>query len=526
MDKQQVRQQTAQQVLSLWKKGKEYLSQPLWGGKSLYERVEINNQFYEGEQWPDNSGDLPMFNICKQIGQAQISVIGSNSLTARYSWEGVGDEENVPATAGELARYFGHLPDGRPDDAELRAAAALMNRYFRTVSDRTRLDIRVKEVIEDAYKFGCGVLYFYWNEDHGAAGELEVEPVEIIRVFFGDPSIPQVQKQPYILLESRRPLQEVRTQAEIDGLSGEEIASLRADNPPSGEEDGKTTVLVKFWKEGDRVYAVKTCGGVLLRDRWDIGIPYYPIALMRYERKRGTIYAHTPLTEIIPNQRVANTLRYNQVLQDSYSAQPILVYDSSRISEVTNEIGGRIPVTGNISDSIRYLQGANMAASSENLANIFIQDTMDVSNVNAALRGNMNPYNTSAIIALRDAAKMPLQMHTANLYDMFEDIARIIGSFILAFYGDRVLCIEEKGRVYYIPFQADRYRNAALTARVDVGESALWSETAAVRTLDNLLASGVITPRQYLERMPNGYVPGRRELLDELEEDIPDPIIS
>ena len=157
-----------------------------------------------------------------------------------------------------------------------------------------------------------------------------------------------------------------------------------------------------------------------------------------------------------------------------------------------------------------------MAASSENLAQVFMNDTLDINNVNAAVRGDLNPDNTSAIIALRDAAKMPMQLTSANLYMMFEDVARIVSDFILGFYGKRQLRIEEKGESYLVPFDAARYRDYILSVHVDVGESTLWSETATIRTLDNLLVNGQITARQYLERVPDGYVPMKQELINEI----------
>jgi len=59
-------------------------------------------------------------------------------------------------------------------------------------------------------------------------------------------------------------------------------------------------------------------------------------------------------------------------------------------------------------------------------------------------------------------------------------------------------------------------RRVGLTLRLDVGASSYWSEIAAVQTLDNLLAAGKIDMVDYLERLPEGYIPGKQELLDKL----------
>lgn len=568
---------TAAEVWKEYEACRDYLKQELWGDKSLYDRVNENNLYYEGRQWEDFTStetgvELPVFNICKQIGSAHVAIVASNVLTASYSWEDVPSlqEEQAmttsqtmgqlpgqvpaqamgqmptqePQTAGELASYLSQvgtggvsspLASGTPSNEEMRAVALMLSKYFRTFSNRCNLNHKVKQCVTEAFKNGSGLLYFYWDSNirnMGASGDIAVEPVEIINLLCGDPTITSLQEQPFLILESRKSLRQVKNMAEKEGIK-EDIDLIKADDIDSSygdnheiersgdDQNAKCTVLTRFWKETEngktRVYVMKCTKDAVVKEKTDTKLTVYPLAYMPYEQKRGTIYAHTPLTEIIPNQRVANLLRYNQLVADSYSAQPTLLYDETRIPDgVTNEIGGQIPVEGQINDVARYLQGQGMAASSENLAQVFMNDTLDISNVNAAVRGDLNPDNTSAIIALRDAAKMPMQLTSANLYMMFEDVARIVSDFILGFYGKRQLRIEEKGESYIVPFDAARYRDYILSVHVDVGESTLWSETATIRTLDNLLVNGQITARQYLERVPDGYVPMKQELINEI----------
>ena len=49
--------------------------------------------------------------------------------------------------------------------------------------------------------------------------------------------------------------------------------------------------------------------------------------------------------------------------------------------------------------------------------------------------------------------------------------------------------------------------------KLDVGASAYWSEIASVQTLDNLLMQGKIELVDYLERIPEGYISKRAELI-------------
>ena len=63
------------------------------------------------------------------------------------------------------------------------------------------------------------------------------------------------------------------------------------------------------------------------------------------------------------------------------------------------------------------------------------------------------------------------------------------------------------------------WRDLLLHVRVDVGASTLFSESRAVQTLDNLLDREVITPAQYLSRLPRGAVPNLAGLIRELNKE-------
>jgi hypothetical protein len=64
------------------------------------------------------------------------------------------------------------------------------------------------------------------------------------------------------------------------------------------------------------------------------------------------------------------------------------------------------------------------------------------------------------------------------------------------------------------PFDFAILNEIPLSLKVDVGASSYWSEIAAVQTLDNLLMQKQITVDEYLERIPEGYVSKKQELID------------
>jgi hypothetical protein len=56
-----------------------------------------------------------------------------------------------------------------------------------------------------------------------------------------------------------------------------------------------------------------------------------------------------------------------------------------------------------------------------------------------------------------------------------------------------------------------------LLAKVEVGAATRFGQSALVSMLDRLLEAGHITFLQYLQRLPDGVLPDRRGLMNELE---------
>ena len=63
-------------------------------------------------------------------------------------------------------------------------------------------------------------------------------------------------------------------------------------------------------------------------------------------------------------------------------------------------------------------------------------------------------------------------------------------------------------------FDANRYKDLVITARIDVGASTLWSEAVSISNLGNLLSSNLITFTEYLERIPKGLIPNVNGLIN------------
>ncbi len=200
---------------------------------------------------------------------------------------------------------------------------------------------------------------------------------------------------------------------------------------------------------------------------------------------------------------------------------PMVVVNRDVITQpITNDPGQIIEVNGGMEDvqtSIRYVNPPNF--SPDFLLNVksLTDNTMTLSGANNAALGEMRPENTSAIIALQEAARMPLQQLRNRFYSFIEDIARIWAEFWIMKYGKRMLKVQDDSGTWYMPFNGDRYKDLIISTKIDVGASTLWSESQSIITLGNLLDRGVIDPVQYLSRLPKGIIPNLDKLIDEIK---------
>ena len=136
------------------------------------------------------------------------------------------------------------------------------------------------------------------------------------------------------------------------------------------------------------------------------------------------------------------------------------------------------------------------------------------------------------IIALQRAAATPSEITKQNLYQSIEDLYRIYIEFMAEYYGKRVVdvstppivreAVEFIGQnppsTVLMPFDFKTLKDMPMSLKLDVGASSYYSEIASIQTLDNLLRMNKITTLQYLERIPDGYIPARRELIDQMKE--------
>lgn len=518
------------------------------GDRGLYRQNQLNERFYAGDHWHGAaSGDdrpLVRHNLIRRIGEYKMAVVGAGPLSVNFSADGLPDTVSTRARTHALkqAASAGALPALAGGEADALTLSALSG-YFRATAERLRLDSLNERVLKNAYCTGTGVLYTYWDDtvptglfaDEARTlpltGDIACQVLDIDQVYFGDPTEESVEAQPYLLITQRRTVAELRRMAKAAGRPAAEIEEIRPDRegqPPDGEPEdaGKALLITKFYKAPDSptVWAVQVCGSVTVRAPWDLRLRRYPLSVFRWETRPNSAYGNSEITWLIPNQIAVNRMLTASVWSVLMQGMPTLLVNGDVIEgQVTNDPGQVIRVFGtgdDLDSAMRYVEPPAFSAEISATVNDLIAQTLGQSGATSAALGDVEPHNTSAIVAAREAAMLPLERIRDRWFAYVEDVARMWAEFWVSAYSDRPLRVEDEWGSWYLPFDGDRLRQLSLRARVDVGAAGLWSESQSIVTLDNLLNRGIITPAQYLKRLPAGTVPDVEGLLREMGEEV------
>lgn len=293
------------------------------------------------------------------------------------------------------------------------------------------------------------------------------------------------------------------------------------------------------------VHVSKHCKFVDIFDDIDTGLTYYPIAWGNWERQKNQYHGRALVTGIIPNQIYINSMfalimRHQQML-----GFPKTLYDANVIGQWNNAVGQAIPVYDlppdkRMSDLHSVIQPADMSTQIMRCIEMAVQYTKECLGATDAQLGNVKPDNTSALIALQSSSQVPLENPQANKYEWVEDIGRILLDMMGTYYGKRPVVrhevtsqqgtdpqtgmpttVEKPSKVIEM-YDFSKLKGLWLNVRADVGASTYWSRIAVVQTLDNLKQNGIIDVLDYLERMPEEYIPRKAELIAKLRKQLTD----
>lgn len=484
---------------------------------NLDETVRANENFFIGKQWEgvDAKGlPTPVYNFLKQVVLFSVANITT---------------DNIKMQATPLAC------ERTPEDVE--RVAEIVNKEFDRLFEFNRVPNLVREYMRNAAVDGDSCLFTFWDDTvdagFGLRGGIRTEIVDNMRVGFGNTACRDPQKQPYILIERREMTKELRRAAQEAGNPRWNDIQPDTENHNTDSYKNSTersTVLLRMWKERKTgtVWACEVSGRVMLREPWDMGLRLYPVTWINWDYIPDSYHGQALVTGLIPNQIFVNKLFAMSMISLMTSAFPRTVYDKTRIPKWNNAVGAAIGVNGgDVSGVAKIIDPAQISPQIAQFIQTSVDYTRQFLGATSAALGETRPDNTSAIIALQRAASIPSEITKQNLYRSIEDLGRIYLDFMAAYYGKRKVQVsmpdvgadilafagKDPEEMETVLFDYGILNDMPMALKLDVGASSYWSEMASVQTLDNLLMQNKITIEEYLERIPDGYIPKRQELI-------------
>lgn len=484
----------------------------------LYEKVRENERFFRGDQWQSGGSELPkpVFNILRRIVDYMVCTVYSRKVAINYT------DDDLPYTENEEKLN------------SMRKGINLLGKHAAFRWERCKMDKIMRKALYDAAISGDGVVYCYFDPDAHSPqpfkGDIVTENVDNVNLFVADVNKADIQSQEYIILAGRQSVYSLKREAVKCGMSpsdadrfihSDECTSLGAGDMSNIELDGdederKATYLIKFWRENGKVCFEKSLKNCVIR-RVKTDCRLYPVAYMNWYSTKNSFHGTSPITGLIPNQKFINR-GYAMVMKHmTDTAFSKVVYDKTRIPEWTNEVGEAIAAVGStsVSDAVSIIEPGKLEDGYMELLQNSIAVTKDMMGATEAALGNLNPTNTSAIIAIQEASKVPLLQIKDNVAFLAEDIANIWADMMCIYYPpERLIPFFDGGEVGADRADFSLLRDTMLQAHVEISDPERFSVTYNQSVLDRLLDGGHISFIEYLERLPKGVVIDRDTLIE------------
>ena len=489
---------------------------------NLDDTIKSNRNFYIGKQWEGvnaNGLPTPVFNIIKRVVGFIVATLTTDAL-------------KINCTTIENAA----------NKDQLQTLVQVVNDECASLMEFVEVVALIREYARNAAIDGSGCMYTYWDPDvpvgGGLMGAIKTEIIQANNVFFGNPNDRDVQSQPHIQISSREMVRSAKKRAKANGVK--DWKQIRPDDAESLAQDSvkhtddKVTVLLTMWRDEEtgEIWAYESCKMCTIREPWSLGIRLYPITWLPWDYIQDCYHGEAMITGLIPNQVFINKAWAMSMLNIMRTAWPKVIFDKTKVRNWDNRVGGAIGVPGDVGNVATILDPSTIDPQIAQYIQLAVEMTEQSLGATSVALGDTRPDNTSAIIALQRAAATPSELTKQNLYRSVEDLFRIYIEFMGEYYGirdvEQPLPPEMQQQMMAMgiqppatmaqPFNFTQLKDNPMTLKLDVGASSYYSEIAAMQTLDNLLMADKIDIIDYLERIPDSYMPAKRALIEKIQQ--------
>lgn len=480
----------------------------------LYDTVDENEDFFVGRQWGDLETkapdlDKPVINFLQRVVSYFVSNITTDAIGTRF-------------------RFF-NMPKEQSKELERTISAQLEQAI-----EYNDLNVDSKDAVRDAAVDGdtCYHIWFDAEAESGqdAKGLVKIERIPNTDVYFGNRQQPDPEEQPYIIIASRKMLNEVKELAKQMGGQADEM------QPDSGDyenelqqqdNDKRVTVLNCYYRKDGSIHRIVTTQSGIVAPDTDMGYKLYPIAWMPWERQKGSYHGVSCITALIPNQIAINKIFAMSLKQQRDLAYPKIIYDGTQFPNGWKNGIGAVEVTGDPREAaVALTPSADIPNSVFTMANSLLSQSREMMGASDASLGNINPDNTSAIIAVQNATAMPLELKKREYQRLIEKVVRSMLDIISTDYGVRTILVsDELGNEQEVLFNWESLKSVLYKLSCDIGDINYWDPKSQAQMLENLWGAGMFNDANgipdavmFLEHMPDGLLKDKERLIAELKE--------
>ncbi len=497
-----------------WKQfeaGREYNSRI-----GLYEKVSLCERFYRGDQWKSvNSGPLPtpVFNFIRRITDFLIAQASDTEIHITYS------DENLPFISDSNHRE------------RIEKVISLLNSHAAYRWNQCHMERLIRQLLLDAAISGDGVLFTYWDPTirtgQAYIGDFVTVNIDSTNIFVANVNSSDLQTQEYVIISGRESAIKLRNEALSFGASRDDAMKIRPDEDihyGAGDSAAientdaasqKATYIIKFFRDENGYVCFEKSTRSCIIKKASTGLKLYPLVLMNWIPTKNSYHGTSPIYPLIQNQKYINkafALMMKHMIDTAFSK---VVYDKTRVPEWSNEVGQAIGVVGgDINGVASTIHPGEMNDIFPSIISDVIRNTKESMGATDVSLGEVAPTNTSAIVALQDSNNITLTNIRGALYTCIEELADIWVDFMCAYYADgRMIVADGKAE----PIDCRILREELIGANLDIGPTSRSMKAAAAAELAKLLDGGHITMKQYIERIPDGILPLKDELLSEID---------
>ena len=515
------------------------------------------DRFWNADQWPDPTSQTkdfprPVTNHFAEIVEQKVAGLTYEAPDIFY--------EPVEVNPAPNATEIPVIPlTGEEKDAFTVTVPELLATVVKNLAEKLELEQLLDSGARTAALMGTGIWFYHWDntvigggQNTGYIGDIvgmEIDPADI---FVGDPSQPDIQKQPWIIVSERRPRKQVREEyrkyTDLVDYLREEAPQSRAQTYEQQKIEMQETDYVDLlhcwereWytskveiggeeieREMCRINYYVVCQSFVLREEKDF-YPYsnlYPFAKFDWYPKRKSFFGKPESADLINNQRELNLLQGISLLGAYQTGLPNIRIRNSFVKKEDVPVGpgGKIikdstpPAQG---WSIDYMQPPNIAPYIPLLERALEQGMKETSGMHEAIVGKAPSaqLNASAIIALQEAAGVRIRGIQRRMYQAVRDMGLIWLGFIKQHYSEqRAYKVTGRNNVEGVVwFQAQMIEGMEFNVKVSGASASPYSKTVIATTLENMLERGVIDGELYLRMLPVEVFPKVKELLEMVE---------